>query len=262
LPPPVKSAPFVQTEGKVSAHWHTLKGEIASVLPAQQKTYFDSPASGDTFSTQLGGDLERRFERRSNVAKGVPFLMGPEMSPRYWVSYFERWNRIDARKSIEFHTSSLTFYLTEGERAALQIFRAEWPGFRDWSTGNAGWQAPGAGHPHWQFDAVSHFIEAEEAEAARLTALQRLTEQPAIDFSVALAIQAKKPIPSMDASWSSAHFAMQTKWSVLGWDGSTADCQSHASSPTELHEIRRWVLATTRYCRHELLRADRYAVGS
>src|SRR5260370_23461081 len=82
-----------------------------------------------------------------------------------------------------FHHVSLTVYVGyEGYSHKPQIFRSEWPGIRNWSSVEIGFQSPGAGHPHWQFDAIRTIDDADKAQKER--SLARLREEtPVEDFN-------------------------------------------------------------------------------
>src|SRR5260370_41516663 len=79
-----------------------------------------------------------------------------------------------------FHHVSLTVYVGyEGYSHKPQIFRSEWPGIRNWSSGGIGFQSPGAGHPHWQFDAIRTISDADKTQKER--SLAKLREEMAVE---------------------------------------------------------------------------------
>jgi hypothetical protein len=91
-----------------------------------------------------------------------------------------------------------------------QIFRSEWPGIRDWSGTGPGFQSPGAGHPHWQFD-VQTALRAQQNEAA-ITSTTNFDEETIEDFELEAAREPDVLELVRAATIERMHFASAAPW--------------------------------------------------
>ena len=161
-----------------------------------------------------------------------------------------------------YHTTGITvFFGREGDTEKAQLFRAEWPGLRQQASGDVQFEALGAGHPHWQFDAYQHHVRAAKAEQQRLEDLGRLLSDVypgAEDFGDTV-IEVRSS--EQEAEWVShmqrltkIHFASSTRWAENPWRGDETNTLSHAKAPTNLGEVLNWVTSTLIYVQHEISR--------
>lgn len=122
-------------------------------------------------------------------------------------------------------------------------------------------EAPGAGHPHWQFDAYQHHLRERREERQRRNELDNLLmeEQPELEDFAALVI----PDPSIDREaeliahmqrLTKIHFASSARWAENRWSDETSNVESHAQSPAHLEEILNWIVSTISYIQQEVSR--------
>jgi hypothetical protein len=202
----------------------------------------------------------RDANREQGRATVVPIIRASDNAVRYWVGYLEEWEEIRSRKPYRFRAANLTFFLEPASDANLvQIFRAEWPGIREWNRGEIGWQSPGAGHPHWQFDALRHYMSREQRRH-RLEAALSLLEQPpdkVEEFGEPNPLRLAADLISeeeVDLSWTAVHFAAGARWPKERWYGDGSRPEAHTWAPSELNNIRSWVISSVLYIREELLK--------
>jgi hypothetical protein len=162
-----------------------------------------------------------------------------------WLGFHEKWEVLPG-KLYRFHHVSLTIYFGyEGDILKPQIFRSEWPGVRPWIGDQIGFQTPGAGQPHWQFDAIQSTWDVE----AGVDSLPHLEgEQPVPDLILQTgrvdAVVAARRIPL-----ERLHFASAAPW----WQNLPGS-QAHVNAPRDADAILRWILACVSYMRQELER--------
>lgn len=153
------------------------------------------------------------------------------------------------------------FFGKEGDREKVQLFRAEWPGLRPQAGGSVEFEAPGAGHPHWQFDAYQHHVRETQAAQQRLNDLGRLLSEElpeAEDFADTvienLSFEEEAERIAHMQRLTRMHFASSTRWAEHPWDGDETNAESHAEAPTNLGEILNWITSTLLYVKYEASR--------
>lgn len=171
-----------------------------------------------------------------------------------WVGYREEWAIAEpagSTKRFSFRTSSLTIHFGYKNHVDKpQMFRAEWAGIAEWSNDGFRYAAGQAGHPHWQFDALSSVRRDEVADrAATALAILKAEEaeaDAAHDFCPhGVTLQdVLDQVSSQELS--RIHFSSAARW----WRDAPDDAHAHA--PGSEHDIQAWLAKTVGYLRIEL----------
>lgn len=189
---------------------------------------------------------ERNLGRPSPVA---PLTQIGRGSLRSWLGFHEMWEQKSGNTFI-FHHVSLTVHLGyEGYLSKPQIFRSEWPGVRSWSSAEIGFQSPGAGHPHWQFDAIRTISDADRAQKER--SLAKLREESAVEEfnSGEVADDAISIVKRM--ALERIHFASAAPWWL---PNANRPYGVHMNAPPDPGALTRWTVQCVAYLRQELAR--------
>lgn len=253
--------PLDETFAQVKQHWGALTRELQVVMPRAEKLFIESSAGGMAGVLRSANSQLARRQRGGNMP-AVPLLVGPDNVTRYRVGYMEEWEERSGPRPIRFRAANLTFFISPPDEApAIQLFRAEWPGLREWTQGVEGFQSPGAGHPHWQFDALEHYMSEEQRRdrlRRALGVLQMPPEAPedfnpgGLDTAADLVVEEEV----VDTSWTAFHFAAGARWHQQPWLGPGASTEPHVWAPESLMNIRGWVRSVILYAREELLKAS------
>jgi hypothetical protein len=254
--------PLDETRARIEQHWGTLADSLRDVLPRAKNLSFTSASAVREFKGVLiASNTFRASRQRGGDMPVVPLVVGIDDSPRYCVGYAEEWEDRSGARPLRFKAANLTFFTTaSADERPIQLFRAEWPGVREWTREAVGFQSPGAAHPHWQFDALEHYL-SEEQRRLRVRRALDVLERPSEDaeeFGPAVLDTAAELVAqdeAVDISWAAVHFAAGARWPERPWDGSHDVTAPHVSSPSGLANIRNWVLSTVLYVREELLKA-------
>ena len=253
--------PLDETVGSLAQHWKTLAEELSRYLPQAIKPRFERmPASGQTTVLLRAANSSRAPRQRGPAMPALPMLVDIAGNPRFQVGYEEEWEERKGSRPLRFKASNLTFFMFPPDDAQpVQLFRAEWPGVREWSTrGTVGCQAPDAGHPHWQFDALNHYMSREQRFARLRRSLNLLeSSDDVVDFDpLASETMAELTVEEegIDTSWTAVHFAAGAKWPLAPWVGDGIATDSHVWVPASLKNIRSWVVSAVVYTRDELLK--------
>jgi hypothetical protein len=199
----------------------------------------------------VGSACVRVRRNRGSPTFVVPFTDLGKDNLKSWLGFQEKWELVSA-KIYSFHHVSLTVHFGyEGDIAKPQMFRAEWPGIRRWTSEKIGFQSPGAGHPHWQFDALESTLNGD-AEIRERTLARIRGDEVVADFqpesSHLNAISAAQKV-----SIERFHFASAAPW----WQPNAYVHPSHMNAPADADAISRWVLECVSYMRQELDRCRR-----
>lgn len=254
------SQPLDETLARVNQHWGTLAGELRAVMPRAERLSIGASAGGVTGVLRSANSVLAHRHRGGNVP-AVPILVGRDGTPRYRVGYIEEWEERSGFRLLRFRAANLTFFISPPDDApAIQLFRAEWPGLREWTQGVVGHQSPDAGHPHWQFDALDHYM-LEEQRRGRLRRALGILRAPlgepeefgvaGLDTAADLVIEEE----TVDTSWTAVHFASAARWPQQPWPGPGSPSTPHVWAPENLVGIRGWVRSVIVYAREELLKA-------
>jgi len=247
--------PLERTLQSVEAHWSHLQGALRA-LPLPQAAHITINPNWTTdlvVAALTGPSAEFVNRERGGRVSAYPLLLTDNSG--YWFSWRERWDYVaGSRRPWRFRESGVTVFEGKiGSPEKVQLFRVEWPGITSWRPGTLGWQAPGAGHPHWQFDALAELEERFRRERT-LAELEELLSSSAEtqDFGQqALREAASRPFVQ---TWTRMHFPSQAQWGEFGWDGDIEQVGVHAHAPTNEKQIRQWLTAAILYLRNELAR--------
>jgi hypothetical protein len=190
--------------------------------------------------------VERHQGRHSPVAPLTSVGRGSMMS---WLGFHEVWESRPSKSYVFQHVSLTVHVGYQGDVVKPQIFRSEWPGVRGWTAGEIGFQAPGAGHPHWQFDAMrsvrDYNVGLREKSLARLR-----HESKAEEFSPSnLTPDILADLQEMTLE--RIHFASAAPWWLLQHDRAY---DLHMNAPSDPEGLLRWIIACVAYIRQELKR--------
>jgi hypothetical protein len=255
--------PLLVARSTAEKHWGLLQSALQGVLPDAGGGYLVEPLGVGGASATLTC-VNFRSETADRVRGGsvsvVPLIHNDPLQLRFWLNLNQEW-REASRNKLSYHTTGLTVFLGEaGKRDKLQLFRAEWAGVRTQSSGIFAFEAPGAGHPHWQFDVYeSRAVEVED-ERRRVEELARALEDIAqvADFSNTVVAELS-PENIVDRNLymrrlSRTHFASCANWSKFPWNGDEFQTKAHAQGPADVSEIQNWIISTVVYLGRELVR--------
>ena len=194
----------------------------------------------------VGGDCERIDRNRGGQSSVAPVIaLDGELFA--WIGYYEAWRSVRGTLPFAFRDLSLTVHIgRQGDPVKPQIFRSEWAGVSDWGGGEIGFQAAGAGHPHWQIDALESL--AAFAEPAQFE------PDPAEDIAI---FGGDAPAPEellRSVTIERMHFASAADWWVPIAKGGTP---RHMNAPRELDDLTLWAVNCVEYLRQELGRCER-----
>jgi hypothetical protein len=238
-----------------------LGSELSDLAEKPGKVTIEGDFNLRQVAVGLAGERCEPVERVRGEALLVPLRwMGAGFWA--WLGYREEWDLNEegrptpARRRFTFRSAGLTVHLgRRGDRLKPQLFRAEWAGWTTWPGIGLGFQAEGAGHPHWQFDALDSLGTEADAELAKeYLKVLRAEEQHEVepqDFvpqgltaDDVRALVRQRPLSRM-------HFPSGAHW----WRDAPANTHAHAPQSTD--ELRRWVALSVGYICREL---DRLAV--
>ncbi len=246
--------PLELTRSALKAHWGHLEQALRGLpMPRANNFQLEHVWTTDLAAATLLGPLAEMIDReRGGRVRATPLFEAADGST-YWVSWREKWNFVAGSKDRwRFRESGVTvFHGESGASERLQLFRAEWPGFTNWRGGAFGWQAPGAGHPHWQLDA---FVEIDR-RAARARDIEQIVRSLTTEGDIEeFGVEPFQPVVAIppDWTWTRMHFAAHARWSDIGWDGDPTRTEAHAHAPTNAAQIRQWLTASILYIRSEL----------
>jgi hypothetical protein len=215
---------------------------------------------GQTTAFLHASNSSRAPRQRGPAMPVLPMLLDLAGNPRFHVGYAEEWDRRTGPRPYRFKASNLTFFMFPRDNARpVQLFRAEWPGIREWTRGTVGFQSPDSGHPHWQFDALDYYMSREQrfARLRRTLSLLESRDDAPVDFDPLTsdtAVDLSVEEEAIDTSWTAVHFAAGARWPFAPWMGNGKVTDTHVLAPTELKHIRAWVISAVVYTRDELLK--------
>ncbi|MCY3812377.1 MAG: hypothetical protein OXH15_11330 [Gammaproteobacteria bacterium] len=171
-----------------------------------------------------------------------------------WLGFREEWVGSTAGTvrggRLAFRSCGMTIHVgVRNSRDKPQMFRAEWQGPQRGTTDTHD-ATKGAGHPHWQVDALDSFVDYEEQAQVLLRRMKEEGEERvARDFSFAdVSPEEHEELMAVRNNLSRFHFASAAAW----WRPAPAN--GHAHVPTSLREIESWLRATLDYTVSELAR--------
>jgi hypothetical protein len=199
----------------------------------------------------VGSACERVSRNRGPDTYVAPLAELPR-GLKAWLGLQERWEMDEAnRRQFSFRELSLTFHFgLRGDPLKPQIFRSEWPGLRNWSGAGIGFQSPGAGHPHWQFDFQALF---RERQPIMPDPVEGFEEERIEDFEAEAAREPDILTLVRAATIERMHFASAAPWWI---QNASALQATHMNAPEDHAGLTRWLLACIDYVRQELTRCE------
>lgn len=259
MAPNLARLPLVCTGAEIETSWRILQGELRKDLQDPLLRVESAPVYG---SAALLAELKSSLpdwatRRRGGRAAVVRLLPSSRIHPAFWLSYYEEWHH-QPKNMYRFNSVGLTIFMERSDNEKTQLFRAEWAGILDIDKNDDAprFQADGAGHPHWQFDALHSVAEQYAREQQHRSLGDVLAETPEVfdpEAEVSRTLP-NQPVFSIatEVRWARAHFASFASWCQKEWDGSPRLSDPHARGPESTLQIRRWSLSTIRYLRREL----------
>ena len=172
---PLTDKPLDETFARIKQHWGMLARQLQKVMPRAEQLSIDT-AAGRVAGVLRSANSVLARRQHGGASPAAPLLLGLDETARYRVGYMEEWEERSGSRPLRFRAANLTFFISPPNDApAIQLFRAEWPGLREWTQGVIGYQSPEAGHPHWQFDALDHYMSEEQRRARVRRALGMLS---------------------------------------------------------------------------------------
>jgi len=266
-----KYSPLLVQRGDIENHWRLLITELSAILPEDGASYtIDSSTYrgivGDLFSNSFRS--MKAIRERGQITSVVPLLHEDHADFSYWLGYHQSWraNPVPRLRQLMYNTTGITVYFGDpNNEEKVHLFRAEWPGVRAQRSGKDEifvFEAPGAGHPHWQFDAYqTRSIQVEE-ERQRLTDISRVLKDARLELedfgdvvmSELVSMEEVRRHVCMQRL-TGVHFASNAEWASKRWNGDAAETQSHTRGPMNTTEILNWTVSSIIYIQRELSRS-------
>jgi|GEM_PF-6275485 len=233
-------SPLVETSGSLQVHWNTLAQEISRELPANVKIpKLIMNFAGDRTVVTLSGDDVRLATRLRGARVPVVQLCPASAGWNAWLGYREVWLVHASNKPLQFSSADLTVFVSpDGRDEYQQMLRAEWVGVSVDGSGEWTFAPSDAGHPHWQMDVG----EALQQDAELMSALSLLRDTAPVEFG-APAIRGAASFP-----WQRTG-RMHLASAMRPWIDSDL-----CHGPSELGDIRSWVITTIKAMGTELRR--------
>ncbi len=164
-----------------------------------------------------------------------------------WIGWQENWEIPTGQRNFRFKNCGLSVHLGKRNEALKpQLLRLEWPGYANWSSGQqAGFQSPGAGHPHWQIDLIQSFSAIPDPVSFESDIDEIVEDFDAIDREPTIDELARR------FSFERMHLASAAPWWL---PDPVDDIGHHMNAPPDLHSLDRWLKQSILYLRQELAR--------
>jgi hypothetical protein len=256
---PPMPAPVTATRDGLTRRWGLLTDDIRAELGFKRNAVQIFPEfGGDTIWAGFVGTACELTERNrgSKPAQVVPILDVGRDGLKAWLGYQEIWDA-QPRARFSFRSLSLTVHFGyDGDRIKPQVFRSEWSGIKDWAGLGMGFQSPGAGQPHWQFDLSESFRRSADISDDILTRLSERADEGDDFFST-------KPQPDVFSAVRALtvermHFASAARWWSPPGD---VHVPEHMNAPSDVSGLSRWTLLCICYIKQELARCEIRRLG-
>lgn len=237
------------TKSKLEQHTRVLTRSISD-LTLSQAPVLVTPDWGVTPLVMgiVGQDCEIAARQRGKSARVARLCeIGPD-GLCAWLGLREEWDVVVRGRGVRycFRYVSLTIHAGYPYREEKpQIFRAEWVGSGQHRESQFDAVGNGAGHPHWQFDAIdslshSNALGRDPVTVPRLDDAENVKPRDFVGRDMGRArVQTLK--------LSRIHFASAAAW----WQTAT---DNHIHSPDSIQDVERWIQNTVEYTRAELMR--------
>ncbi|WP_196232971.1 hypothetical protein [Sphingomonas segetis] len=234
------------TKAVLDQRWRRLGDVLTRTMTSTaHRIAIDADYQTSGVWTGLRGPEVERIERNRGSASVVRLVQLPE-NLSAWLGYQEIWDLETGRSPFAFRQASLTVHVGEvGDPVKPQLLRLEWPGLRDWDRSGVGFQSPGAGHPHWQFDILESLA----------TLSQRAEFDPDWDHEIedfdALVAEPTLADKLARLTVERMHLASAAPWWIAQQGPYGAP---HLHAPATQDELTRWFTGSVAYVAQELSR--------
>ena len=246
---------LVEPEGQLRSHFRVQEEIINLALSGRDRVNLIGNWDIAPLVVGLGGaGCELASRNRGPDVQVAPLILLAD-GLWAWLGFREEWDADrSAGKTNRFSFRSVNLTIHFGYRNLShkpQMFRAEWAGWSRWNGSGYGHQAEGAGHPHWQFDAVESISGDERENRAKmyLSILRKEGEEIAAREFAPESLE-REEIGDLVAmkKISRLHFASAAAWWKRAEEG------SHIHVPESVKDVQAWARETMRYLVGELAR--------
>jgi hypothetical protein len=247
-------SPLTVTRGALDRRWIMLTEAVRQEIGLDRDAVVIHPEYvGDGVWAGFVGRACETVERQRGRATPVAPLseIGGD-GLKAWLGFQEVWDAQPTGQRFNFRHLSLTVHCGYGgDPVKPQIFRSEWSGIKSWPGSGLGFQSPGAGHPHWQFDVAESLRSTPGPREESLLQLSEPTVRVE-EFPPAMAqIDVISAVRALTLE--RMHFASAAPW----WDvPNEAGAPSHMNAPSDEEGLFRWTLRCIGYIRQELTRCE------
>jgi hypothetical protein len=245
--------PLQASRASLDRRWNFLSRSIGEALGLGRQDVQVGPEYQD--EGVWAGFVGQACERVSRERGGFSFVAPIAELPRglkAWLGLQEIWevSGRDIRQYAFRHLGLTVHFGFASDPLKPQVFRSEWSGIRDWTGAGPGFQSPGAGHPHWQFD-LRAALRVSSDEIRDLE-FHDFGDETVEDF----AAEASDPnvlVLLQSATIERMHFASAAPW----WLRKPPDSHPlHMNAPADQESLSRWLLACIAYLKQELARCE------
>lgn len=248
--------PLFAAQAHLGAHFKRVEDILVAAVDVGANVQLDVDwASSSVVAGLVGGGCEIVPRNRGPRVRVAP-LLHLQHGLWSWFGYREEWD--DERSSgsvrrFSFRSAGLTIHFGwKNDLFKPQMFRAEWAGWAKWASIDYSFQADGAGHPHWQFDALDSLAAEDIGERAKILRAMLMDDAASEirDFSPQLASEDVRDIVTIQ-KLSRIHFASAAAWWKL------APHDAHTHGPSSATDIENWIRRSLAYLNNELQRLQR-----
>jgi hypothetical protein len=241
--------PLVATRSTLDRRWHALTEGIGTQLGLSRDHLLVNPeyVNERVWAGFVGAACET-VERQRGRATPVAPLAVVEGDLKAWLGFQEVWDADTSSRRFAFRHLSLTVHFGyDGDPIKPQVFRSEWSGIRNWTGAGPDFQAPGAAHPHWQFDLLETLRDLGDTDDEN--PLRGIEEEELVEEFKPAPLQMDVIAAIKNSTLERLHFASAAHW----WrplDGVPA----HMNAPADVTGLLRWTIQCIAYTKQELAR--------
>lgn len=244
-------AQLIETQGQLQVHFERASNAIGEVINAMPQSRLSADWTRSPLVAGLSGPSCEFIRRNRGASVAVVPLLPLQQGLWAWLGYREEWDeerQVRSTRRFSFRSSSITVHFGfRNDVYKPQVFRAEWSGWARWTGNVLGFQASGAGHPHWQIDVLESLADNAESERAQqLLRVLNSDDSEGRDFAQ-MTIEDTRDLVSRQ-QLSRMHFPSAAAW----WRSEPND--RHAHCPSKTVEVEGWLRRTICYVSAELTR--------
>lgn len=248
-------------------HWASVRlllARIAGLDPNRLR----NEAGGGGLEQSIAWADDRDETAQRNLGTATRVIPLDENSyegrvPGWWLSWHEKWRPVGLKRTVEFDSTSITFFFGLRRQRKLQVLRAEWVG----PDTSGDYDGKHAAHPHWHIDApvwaAAKELGLPTASASPFPIEENdgvfLEEESAGDTEVLPADTEGRDFGAFDIQatldLSRLHLAMIATWQTKRFVPPSTSLEAHQASPESIQMIQNWLSSTCAYAALELRRA-------